>query len=43
MTPILPDDGGVPSLPLMVRILAGNVMARIAAYLDAYEPGSSSR
>jgi heptosyltransferase-2 len=31
--PILPDDGGAPTLEGMTRISAGNVLARIAPYL----------
>jgi hypothetical protein len=33
--PILPDDGGAPTLHGMARISAGNVLARIAPYLEA--------
>jgi heptosyltransferase-2 len=34
--PILPDDGGAPTLHGMARISAGNVLSRIAPYLDAH-------
>jgi heptosyltransferase-2 len=37
--PILPDDGGAPTLHGMARISAGNVLTRIAPYLGT--PGSS--
>jgi heptosyltransferase II len=37
--PILPDDGGAPTLHGMARISAGNVLSRIAPYLEA--PGAS--
>jgi heptosyltransferase II len=33
--PILPDDGGAPTLHGMARISAGNVLRRIAPYLEA--------
>lgn len=33
--PILPDDGGAPTLHGMARISAGNVLSRIAPYLEA--------
>jgi lipopolysaccharide heptosyltransferase II len=33
--PILPDDGGPPTLHGMARISAGNVLSRIAPYLEA--------
>jgi heptosyltransferase-2 len=39
--PILPDDGGAPTLHGMARISAGNVLARIAPFLDARTQGSS--
>jgi len=32
--PILPDDGGAPTLHGMARISAGNVLSRIAPYLE---------
>ena len=34
--PILPDDGGAPSLHGMTRISASNVLARIAPYLEPH-------
>jgi heptosyltransferase-2 len=36
--PILPDDGGVPTLHGMARISAGNVLTRIAPYLEGHGP-----
>jgi lipopolysaccharide heptosyltransferase II len=35
--PILPDDGGAPTLHGMARISAANVLSRIAPYLEAHE------
>ena len=35
--PILPDEGGAPTLHGMAGISAGNVLARIAPYLEAHE------
>jgi heptosyltransferase II len=34
--PIMPDDGGAPTLHGMARISAGNVLTRIAPYLEAH-------
>jgi heptosyltransferase II len=34
--PILPDDGGAPTLHGMARISAGNVLSRIAPYLEPH-------
>jgi len=34
--PILPDDGGPPTLHGMARISAGNVLSRIAPYLETH-------
>jgi lipopolysaccharide heptosyltransferase II len=39
--PILPDDGEPPTLHGMARISAGNVLARIAPYLETH--GTSRR
>jgi len=41
--PVLPDDGGAPTLDGMERISPGNVLARIAPRLEAHAERSSGR
>jgi heptosyltransferase-2 len=42
INPVLPDDGGAPTMDGMGRISPGNVLARIEPYLGSHSAGSSS-